>query len=252
MFCGKAVDPAEISSGEKEYADLLDDFKRRGKQVNQPAIIRTRREIIQHAQALCWAVDNIVLAGLPWTEEAVKKVHALLYGDMGNDEIVPGEYRGPDHPIAASYTDPKTGKEKLTRFVHPRAVPSYMANWVKALNEDVERAESGIPFDPYDLAAKHYHHFINIHPFGDDNGRTSRIILNCLALKFTGHFVPIGEDDMERNEFLAIAVKGAKKYHEEDNEVALDGQKGHREMAEFMARKSMKSLKRMWAWAKKT
>ncbi|KAI1187607.1 fido domain-containing protein [Nemania serpens] len=189
---------------------------------------------------------------MPWTEKAVKTIHGILYFGMADHDVVPGEYRGPDHPIAAKYIDPKTGREKVTKFIHPGAVPSYMTSRVENLNKDIERAESGAPFDPYDLAAKHYHHFINIHPFGDGNGRTSRIILNCLVMKFTGHLIPIGEDSKEKDEFLGIAVRGAKKYHEEDGEVHLDEQEGHREVAKFMARKSMKPLANMWTWAEKS
>ncbi|KAI1166983.1 fido domain-containing protein [Nemania serpens] len=252
IFRGEHIDATDIGQGSPEYAKLLQDSEQQhGQQMSQPAIIRTRREVIQHAQALSWAIDNIVLAGILWTEDAVKTIHGILYFGMADHDVVPGKYRGPDHPIAAKYTDPKTGREKVTRFIHPRAVPSYMAAWVGNLNQDIERAESGAPFDPYDLPAKHYHHFINIHPFGDGNGRTSRIILNCLVMKFTGHLIPIGEDDKEKDEFLGIAVRGAKKYHEEDGEVYLDEQEGHREIAEFMARKSVKPLGRMLTWAEK-
>jgi fido (protein-threonine AMPylation protein) len=241
IFRGQHIDAAVISQRSPEYAKLLGELKQRGQQMNYPAAIRTWREIIQHAQALSWAIENIVLPGVAWTEDAVRTIHSILYADMANDDIVPGEYRGADHAIAAKHIDPKTGKEKITRFIHPRAVPSYMATWVETLNSDIQRVESGVPFDPYDLSAKHYHHFVNIHPFGDGNGRTSRIILNCLVLRFTGHLIPVGENDKEKDEYLGIAARGAKKYHEEDGEVYLDEQKGHREMAMFMARKPMKN-----------
>ena len=90
----------------------------------------------------------MVLAAEPWTEEAVKNIHSLLYNDMGDDEVEPGEYRGVEHPIAAKYTDPKTGREKVTRFIHPRAVSSYMAAWIRNLNRALELAEGGVSFDP--------------------------------------------------------------------------------------------------------
>ncbi|KAI1420662.1 fido domain-containing protein [Xylaria sp. FL1777] len=248
IFHGKHIDAKSIDESSPDYDKLLQDFKQRGQQMSQPAAIRVRREIIQHAQALSWAIEKIVLAGMPWTEDIVKTIHGILYADIDHDNVVPGSYRGADHSIAAKYIDPKTGKEKVTRFIHPRAVPAYMAAWVENLNKDIERAESGVPVDPYDLSAKYYHHFINIHPFGDGNGRTSRIILNCLVMKFTGHMIPAGEDEKEKEEFLGIAVRGAKKYYEEDGEVPLDEQKGQQEMAKFMARKSVKSLNRMIMW----
>ncbi|KAI0445285.1 fido domain-containing protein [Xylaria telfairii] len=248
IFRGEHIDASAIDPRSPEYAELLQVFRQRDQEMNQAVAIRIRREIIQHTEALSWAIGNIVLAGMPWTESAVKNIHHILSTGMANNDVIPGEYRGPEHPIAAKYIDPSTGKEKVTRFVHPRAVPSYMTTWVKNLNNDIQLAETGSPFDPYDLAAKHYHHFINIHPFGDGNGRISRIILNCIVLKFCGHLIPIGEDDKEKEEFLGIAVRSAKRYPEEDGGVHVDEQKGHREMAKFMARKSLKSLTTMWDW----
>ncbi|KAI1133660.1 fido domain-containing protein [Nemania abortiva] len=251
VFRGERVDATTIDERGLECPKLLQDFKQRGQQMDRPAAIRIRREIIQHAQALSWAIDNTVLREMPWTEDTVKTIHNILYAGMADNEVVPGQYRGADHAIAAKYVDPKTGKEKTTRFIHPRAVPTYMASWVEDLNMDIHRAKNGMPFDPYDLAAKYYHHFINIHPFGDGNGRTSRIILNCLIMKFTGHLIPIGEDDKAKDEFLGIAVRGAKKYHEEDGEVHLNEQKGHKEMARLIVRRSVEPLAGTWTWVKK-
>ncbi|KAJ8121814.1 hypothetical protein ONZ43_g1829 [Nemania bipapillata] len=244
-ICRQILRGNPVDVVDQEYPKLSIESRQIGGKTNGPDIIRIRREIIQHAHAFSWAIDKIVFSGMPWTENIVKTIHAILYAGMADDDVVPGEYRAGDHPIAAKYTDPKTGKAKITRFIHPRSVPSYMANWVENLNRDIQRAESGVPFDPYDLSAKHYHHFINIHPFGDGNGRTSRIILNCLVAKFAGHLIPIGEDENEKNEFLGIAVRGAKKYYEEDDEVHLDEQKGHREVARLIMRKSARSLNRM-------
>ncbi|KAI8947014.1 hypothetical protein F4801DRAFT_582781 [Xylaria longipes] len=93
--------------------------------------------------------------------------------------------------------------------------------------------------EPYDLPAKHYHHLVSIRYFGDGNRRTSRNIPNHLVMKFTGHLIPVGdddkekemsghmtcEDDKEKDEFLGIDIRGSEKYHEEDGEVYLDEQR---------------------------
>ncbi|KAI0452837.1 hypothetical protein F5B21DRAFT_505914 [Xylaria acuta] len=54
----------------------------------------------------------------------------------------------------------------------------------------------------------------------------------------SGHLIPVGEDDKGNDESLGVDVRGFKKCYEEDGEMYLDEQKGHREMARFMARKS--------------
>ncbi|KAI0479794.1 fido domain-containing protein [Xylaria cf. heliscus] len=242
VFRGEDIDAADIDEHQlgPEDTELLQGFKQNGKQMDQSVAIHVRREIIQHAKALSWAIDHLVFASLPWTEDVIKTIHGILYAGMDHDEIILGEYRGADHAIDAKYVDPKTGKKKVIKFIHPRAVPSYMAAWVENLNKDIQRAERGLYLNPYDFPAKHYHHFINIHPFGDCNGRTSRIILNCLFMKFSGHLIPLGENEEEKEELLGIAARGAKKYHEEDGEVHLNEQKGHHEMANFMVRKALK------------
>ncbi|KAJ8130988.1 hypothetical protein O1611_g2637 [Lasiodiplodia mahajangana] len=242
VFQGEDIDAANINEHSPDYAQLLQLCKQRGKEMNRLAVIHVQREIIQHAEAFSWAIGKMVVTASPWTEDVVRTIHRILYAGMSNDEVIPGQYRGAGHAIAAKYVDPLTGKEKTTRFIHPRAVRGHMAAWVDNLNRDIRRAEDGMPFDPYDLAAKHYHHFINIHPFGDGNGRTSRIILNCLVMRLNGDLIPIGENDEEKEEFLGIAVRGAKKYHEEEGEVHIDRQSGHQEMARLMTRKSVKLL----------
>lgn len=158
-------DAVDESLTRLQYIILQDELSWRGEQISQGALMRARCEIVQHAQALSWAIDPLALCSVPWTEDAVKTIHKILYNNMADEDVIPGEYRGPDHPIAAKHIDTTTGKATISRFIHPRAVSSYMAAWVEDLNEDIRRAESGPPFDPYDLAARYYHGFINIHPF---------------------------------------------------------------------------------------
>lgn len=248
-LCNRTFDShdqvAAIDESNPQYAELLQDFEQRGMDMKS-TVTTVRREIIQHAEAFDWAIYQIVHKNKKWSEHIVKNIHAILYGEMGNDEVTPGEYRPKDHRVAVRYLDPKTGKEKVTVFIHPEAVPGYMTAWVENLNRDMKKADEGHPIDPYDLAAKHYHQFINIHPFADGNGRVSRIILNVLVLKFAGHFIRLGETEAEKKEFLEIAQRGAQMYRKEDGEVELDEQKGHREMAKLMIRKSTASLKEIW------
>ncbi|KAI1324048.1 fido domain-containing protein [Xylariaceae sp. FL0255] len=239
LYASEPVDANAIVSKDREYLWIQDDLARRGKQIDLDDAKRIRREIIHHAEAFVWAVQNIVLSGKPWTEDAVKTIHEILYRDLAHDEVKPGEYRGVDHPVAATHINPHTGKRSITRFIHPRAVPDYMAQWVKAMNDELAELEDGSKsFILSEFVAKHYHHFINIHPFGDGNGRVSRIILNCLMLKLSGTLTPLGTTLEEKEAFLQVAVRGSKKYHEEDGEVPLELQEGHLEMARLLKTKA--------------
>ena len=63
--------------------------------------------------------------------------------------------------------------------------------------------------DPYMLASKYCHRFVNIHPFLDGNRQTGRLLLNAVLL---GIVVALGweerETDDERDKYLRIAVEG--------------------------------------------
>ncbi|KAI1177741.1 fido domain-containing protein [Nemania sp. FL0916] len=245
---GEPIDITDTDQHTPKYDQLLHTLKFRNlpeKQTDQPAITRARCEIIQHVQALLWAIDNTVLAETPWTEDVVKSIHRILCADMSDNDGAPGEYRDTEYRIAIKYTDPKTGEEMVSGLVDSHDVPSHMANWVESLNNDIQQAKGGISFDPYDMSAKHYHHFINIHPFGEGNAQTARIILNCLVLKFTGHMIPMGEDESEKDEFLKLVIRSAREHGQENGEVDPDEMLGHRGIARFMARKSVAPLIKM-------
>ena len=93
---------------------------------------------------------------------------------------------------------------------------------------------------------------MSIQPFGDGNGRVSRIILNTLLLKYAGHICIIGMTEMEREEYLLEVTKGCKAFHTEDGEVEHEKQKGHFGVAKHVLKQSMPSLRGLVAWLKHT
>ncbi|KAI0405845.1 hypothetical protein F4802DRAFT_137348 [Xylaria palmicola] len=234
IFHGEHVDVevAEADQDSPEHAMLLSDLRGRGKLPDESTVIRARREIIQHAQALVWAVNHTCFGEKAWTERSVKTVHAILYAGMANDEVTPGEYRGAGHCTPAQDIDPNTGR--VTRLIHHEVVRAYMVDWVYHLSSDMLKTERGS--EPHILAAKHYHHFINIEPFGDGTGRVARIILSTLAMQLCNCLLPLGEYAKEKHAYLDIAVRGSRGYQSEEA-VPMDEQIGHLEMAELIATK---------------
>jgi len=77
------------------------------------------------------------------------------------------------------------------------------------LNEELVEAEVTGQLDPFYLAAKASSVFVNIHPFLDGNGRTSRLILNAILLRYPGCVAPIGEHNNVRKEYPDI-MKGSR------------------------------------------
>ncbi|KAI1777981.1 fido domain-containing protein [Hypoxylon cercidicola] len=209
-------------------------------------VIRSRQEIINHSQALNYAIDHFVLDSKPITEDFLKELHAkLCFGNVLHEEAgEPGKYR--TWEIAARHG--KDMKQKSI-FIRASAVPQYMADLVDDLHKDIIDAEQTKVIDPFDIASRYCHRLVCIHPFGDGNGRMCRILLNILLLKYAGYVTTFGGTEGERQEYLDIARRSNKRFHQEDMEVLEAEKKGHRELAKFTLRKSKAKFESLWAWA---
>lgn len=97
----------------------------------------------------------------------LKQYHEYLNGGLDNNNNgLPGEYR-----VDGAYIDMDT--IFLQPSLIPMAIDKAMDNLVTALNEGKDRYLAIMEFVAL---------FIKIHPFGDGNGRLSRIILNLAFL----------------------------------------------------------------------
>ncbi|PVH77679.1 hypothetical protein DL98DRAFT_656672 [Cadophora sp. DSE1049] len=142
------------------------------------AVIQERGEVIQYAKAVQYMLSNLAQEN-PTTESVIKECPRLLIDDETHTDIPVGDYR--EYPIAA-----RNAPKKPTKFVHHSAVPAYMFRLVLDLHNDLAEAEISCLVDPFTRAARYCTQSINIHPFGDGNGRLSRIILNAILLKYLG------------------------------------------------------------------
>ncbi|KAK9799311.1 putative fic doc family protein [Seiridium cardinale] len=84
--------------------------------------------------------------------------------------------------------------------------------------------------DPFDMASRYCHRFVCIHPFGDGNGRMSRILLNILLIKYARQVSLFGGNEDERNEYLRLSYLADKVFHEEYLDVSEEEKKGHHEL----------------------
>ncbi|KAI1084767.1 Fic-domain-containing protein [Whalleya microplaca] len=241
IFRGETI-PDQIPPGSPEYIEARDALIDLNRPSNAEEISRSRQEIINHAQALNYAVDQIVLDSKPITEDFIREVHKKLCagGVLGEDNGEPGVYR--DWRIAARHGKGK----KASQFIHPRAVPEYMNKLVSDIQADMAQAEADGSVDPFNMASSYCHRLVCIHPFGDGNGRMCRIILNVLLLKYAGHVSAFGGDAEEREQYLDIAKRGNMVFYDEDGVEDEEQKKGHQELARFILRKSKKALESMW------
>ncbi|EXJ86833.1 hypothetical protein A1O3_03787 [Capronia epimyces CBS 606.96] len=148
-------------------------------------------------------VEAVVRDDQEISEDLIKETHRILCSGVpvivsADKQVVPsssyaGKYR--NVPVRAGNTN----------FVVPQRVPTVMARFITELNEYLRKAEAERQIDPFYIAAHACGEFVNIHPFLDGNGRTCRLILNTILLKYAGIVCPIGECESERNEYLNIA-----------------------------------------------
>ncbi|KAK0638480.1 ankyrin repeat-containing domain protein [Cercophora newfieldiana] len=240
---------ADIEEGSAEYKEHADHLKQAQRASDKSSVIRSRIEVIQHAKALNFLIDQVVLSGYNLTEELILHTHAILYHGLEDDDVVAGKYR--THEVAVSYGKPGEKKKKTDMCMRASAVPRYMKELVEHLKDDItNNAERVNEIDPYTLAARYHHHFVMIHPFGDGNGRMSRIILNVLLLKYAGHLSLFGSDNKDKDDYLAVVGRGRKLFNDEDMEIEFENQTSHQEFARYVLFKSKRSLESMWNWAK--
>ncbi|OAA37207.1 Filamentation induced by cAMP/death on curing-related protein [Metarhizium rileyi] len=245
IFRGQVVD-AHIDERDPTYQEHLENLAETHRKSDMHGVVRSRQEIIGHAKALNFLIDRIILSNMAWSEELLLETHMILYEGI-DDDIAPGKYR--DHEVAVCYSKPGEKKKKRSVCMRASVVARYMKDMVAHLNDDILEAETSGELDPYTLAARYHHQFVMIHPFGDGNGRMSRIILNTLLLQYAGHVAPFGGEGNDRDDYLEIVRRGGTVFNQEDMEVDFGEQTSHYEFTKFVLTKSRAELAQMWAWA---
>jgi hypothetical protein len=108
-----------------------------------------------------------------------------------------GQYkRLPNHVLTV------TGE--IFRFATPEDTPAKMEDLIKWYRE----WEINPHVNPIQLASQFHHKFVQIHPFDDGNGRTARILMNFILMKFDFPPVIIKTAD-KANYFSALRLADA-------------------------------------------
>lgn len=261
IFDGEDVDPMTIEDRSPEYQASLEALrKERGiEAASDDFVIRSRREIIQHAQALKYIVNAALRRDQPLTEDLIKETHAILCKDLTRQTLV---------------TDPVSGKQITrdvlgwegqyrteiasaggTTFTPPEEIAEHMAIFIEDFNSDVKDREKGGDMDPFYLAADIAQDFVLIHPFPDGNGRMCRLLLNAYLIKYAGVVAAIGEHDQERKEYMQIAQMASEmsdvqvaELDEDGNEVmknVLREEEAKNGLARFVLEKGTATLRKL-------
>lgn len=165
-------------------------------------------EITGHDEAVKW-IEDIVKQERPLTESFIRELHTLLLkesyekksisaeGIITTRRISVGQYKTvPNHVLT------QTGE--IFYFATPEETPAKMGDLMAWYQE--EQAKSDV--QPILLAAEFHYRFIRIHPFDDGNGRTARLIMNFILMRFGYPPVIIRTDDKE-NYFNVLRLADA-------------------------------------------
>lgn len=97
-----------------------------------------------------------------------------------------------------------TKRGEIFRFATPEETPAEMHDLILWYRKEVEKESVNAII----LAAEFHYRFIQIHPFDDGNGRTARILMNFILMKFGYPPVIIKTED-KNNYFSALQLADA-------------------------------------------
>ena len=101
--------------------------------------------------------------------------------------IIPGEYKRDQNHV-------RTSTGALHKFAEPSDTPSLMAAWTRDFRHDMTRCAYPLPL----FLAESHNGLLAIHPFGDGNGRTARLLVNFALLRRRLPPIVIKAEDRDR------------------------------------------------------
>lgn len=225
IFRGEEI-PEDIGETEEEFLELKKRLLRNDMPANVSAVLRSRREIVQHAKAASYMISQLCVYDKDLSEEIILQTHKILTHKIDAESTPWEEYSG------VYRTDEVSAG--LHAFPHHSLVPYKMKAMVHELQSDLKEVIAKGTVDPIAMASKYTHIFVNIHPFIDGNGRMCRLILNSMLLKLGSFLVCIGEKKEDRSLYVEVASNGGAL---EDTYGDLDEEEKpvmHRELGSFV------------------
>jgi len=178
-------------------------------------------EVTGHNEAINMVID-VVNGDYPLTQNFIRELHTLLLkesyqvdaqtpeGNPTKKWVKVGEYKS-----SPNHVKTKTGE--MFYFATPEETPSKMADLIDWYNNRIEAAD----LNPILLAAEFHYKFIRIHPFDDGNGRTARILMNFILMKFGYPPVIIKTED-KQNYFAALRLADVGEIEAFVNYIAIN------------------------------
>ena len=155
--------------------------------------MREHLEVTNHKNAIDY-LSELLTKVEPITQQDIKQIHALILEGIKNEYA--GRYRDVEVFISGStYEPPKS--EKLD---------SLMLGFSKWLVDRQEKKD----LHPVLFSAQAHYKLVEIHPFIDGNGRTSRLLMNLILMKYGFPIAIIECESIKRQEYYQ-AIRMANK-----------------------------------------
>lgn len=143
-------------------------------------------EAKNHPAAMTF-IENLVVAKNGIEENTILQVHKLILSGVVEDA---GRYRTARVRIAGANFMPPLSSEVKLRV-------NELLTWLK---------ENPDEYTPIELAAVFHHRFVQIHPFTEGNGRTARLLMNAILMKFGYPFIII-VSTYDRSKYLKTLME---------------------------------------------
>lgn len=147
--------------------------------------MREHLEVLNLNEAIDY-IEDLVRGNISLNERELKQIHYLVYNKLTDAKRIAGQYRNFNVKILGS-------NHKTTDFTQIQADMDRLFEWIEA-NQD--------KLHPIEYAAILHQKFVGIHPFGDGNGRTARLLMN-FSLTSKGYPAIIIKPDVKsRNAYI--------------------------------------------------
>jgi Fic family protein len=84
VFRGEEA-PINIEERDPEYKAHLEHLLDQHRPTGHQHVVRSRREIVRHAQALTFVIDRFVINKEPWSEDLILEAHRILHAGLDSD-----------------------------------------------------------------------------------------------------------------------------------------------------------------------
>lgn len=151
--------------------------------------MREHLEVTNHKNAIDY-LGEVLAKAEPITQNDVKKIHSFILEGINNRYA--GNYRDVEVYISGSTHE----------FPKPQYVEALMLEFSKWLVEKQEKCD----LHPVVLAAQAHFKLVDIHPFVDGNGRTARLLMNLILMKY-GYPIAVIESETEKRKSYYGAIR---------------------------------------------